>query len=44
MKLVSCMRKKITGIMIGNERYEIIEEFFNSLLQRYQKHLKESMK
>ena len=31
-------------IMIGNEADEIIEEFFNSVLQRYQKSREESMK
>ena len=31
-------------IMIGNEIEETIEELFNSLLQRYQKNLKKSMK
>ena len=30
-------------IMIGNEADEIIEELFDSLLQKYQKRLKESM-
>ena len=28
-------------IMMGNETYEIIEELFESLLQRYQKNLEE---
>ena len=27
--------------MMGNETYEIIEELFESLLQRYQKNLEE---
>ena len=31
-------------IMIGNERDEIIEQLFETLLQRYQEGLKESMK
>ena len=31
-------------ILIGNETDEIIEDLFNSLLQRYQKGLEESMK
>ena len=31
-------------IMIGNETSEIIEELFNSLLQRYQKGLEEKMR
>ena len=31
-------------IMIGNETDEIIEELFETLLQRYQERLKESMK
>ena len=30
--------------MIGNETNEIIEKLFNSLLQKYQKGLEESMK
>ena len=28
-------------IMMSNETYEIIEELFESLLQRYQKHFEE---
>ena len=31
-------------IMIGNETNEIIEELFESLLQRYQKDLEEKMR
>ena len=31
-------------IIIGNETYEIIEELFKTLLQRYQERLEESMK
>ena len=31
-------------IIIGNETYEIIEELFETLLQRYQERLEESMK
>ena len=31
-------------IMIGNETDEIIEELFESLLQRYQKNLEEKMR
>ena len=31
-------------IMIGNETNEVIEELFESLLQRYQQKLEESMK
>ena len=31
-------------ILIGNETDEIIEDLFDSLLQRYQKGLEESMK
>ena len=30
-------------IMIGNETDEVIEELFNSLLQRYKQNLEESM-
>ena len=33
-----------TEIMLGSEANEITEEFFKSLLQRYQKGLEESMK
>ena len=29
--------------MMGNETYKIIEDLFDSFLQRYQKHLEESM-
>ena len=32
------------GIMMGSETNETIEELFNSLLQRYQEGLEESMK
>ena len=40
------MRSKSDNIeiMIGNETNEIIEELFDSLLQKYQKGLEESMK
>ena len=40
------MRTKIDNIEItlGSETYEIIEELFKSLLQKYQEGLKESMK
>ena len=31
-------------ILIGNETYEVITEFFDSLLQKYKKDLKELMK
>ena len=33
-----------TEILIGNKTNEIIEDLFNSILQRYQKGLEESMK
>ena len=40
------MRTKIDNIEItlGSETYEIIEELFKSLLQKYQEGLKDSMK
>ena len=31
-------------VLIGNETYEVITEFFDSLLQKYKKDLKELMK
>ena len=38
------MQKVITETMIGSETNEVIEELFQSLLQRYQEGLEESMK
>ena len=36
MKFVPCVQRVITEIMMGNETNEIIEELFESFLQKYQ--------
>ena len=43
---ICTMHGKIDNIeiLIGNETNEVIEDFFDSLLERYQKGLEESMK
>ena len=41
MKLVLCIQKVITEIMIGSDTNEVIEDLFKSLLQRYQENLEE---
>ena len=45
MRLVPCIKESVNiEIIMGSETDEITEELFESLLQRYQEGLKESMR
>ena len=43
MRLELCIEKNNVEIMIGSETDEIIEDLFESFLQKYQEELEESM-